>query len=131
MKKILSQIVSAILGLWISTIFISGVVVKVYPESNFFGYTITAQWQMFLILGIIFGLLNYFIKPLLRKLMLPLEIITGWILGILLSCGFLWFLDKIFDEFYVPWFLPIIYTTLIVYIINLILQKFLIRNYYE
>ena len=131
MKKLLSQIISAILGLWIATMFVNGVVVKAYPESNFYGLNFSAQWKMFLLLGIIIGLLNYFVKPLLKTIALPLEIITLGLFSIVIQGGLLWVVDKIFDELYIPWFIPLLYTTLIIWALNIILQKFLItENYY-
>lgn len=131
MKKLFSQILSAIFGLWLASKFIQGVVVRAYPESNFFGILLTAQWQMILLLGIFIGLLNYFVKPLLRTFFLPLEIITLNAFSLAISAGLIWVVDKIFDELYVPWFYPLLYTTLIIFAINLVLQKFLVNNNYE
>lgn len=130
MKKLLSQIASAILGLWVATLFVQGVAVKVYAESNFFGFAITQPWEMFLLLGIALGLLFYFVRPLLKTLMLPFEIITLGLFTIVIDAGLIWLVDRIFDELYVPWFLPLLYTTLIIWVLNLIFTKFLIRNEY-
>src|SRR3989339_27977 len=121
MKKLLSQIVSAIAGLWASTLLLPEVVVRTYPDSNFFGFSLTDQWQMFLVLGLFLGLLNYFVKPLLKTLALPLEIITLGLFTIVISAGLIWFLDKILDELHVPWFYPLFYTTLIIFVLNLII----------
>ena len=127
MRKLLSQIVSATLGLWLATLF-AGVVVRVYPESNFFGIPLTAQWEIFLVLGIALGLLNYFLRPLLKTLALPLEIITLGLFTLVIDMALLWFLDFVFAELYIPLFLPLFETTLIIWIINLILQKILIKD---
>lgn len=128
MKKLLSQIVSAIAGLWLAVFLSLGVVVRAYPDSNFFGFPITAQWQMFLVLGLILGLLNFFVKPLLKTLALPLEIITLGLFNIVISGALIVVMDLIFDELYVPWFYPLLYTTLIIWILNLILEKFLVKE---
>lgn len=129
MKKILSQIISAILGLWLSTLFVQGVIVRAYSDSNFFGFNISYQWQMFLILGILLGCLNYFIKPFLKTFYLPLEIVTLGLFSILISAGFIWILDIIFDELYVPWFYPLAYTALIIWGLNLIISNFVLKTY--
>ncbi|OGZ84516.1 MAG: hypothetical protein A2599_02485 [Candidatus Staskawiczbacteria bacterium RIFOXYD1_FULL_39_28] len=128
MKKLLSQIVSAIAGLWASTLLLPEVVVRTYPDSNFFGFSLTDQWQMFLVLGLFLGLLNYFVKPLLKTLALPLEIITLGLFTIVISAGLIWFLDKILDELHVPWFYPLFYTTLIIFVLNLIISRLLIKS---
>lgn len=129
MKKLLSQIVSAILGLWLATLLSLGVVVRAYPSSNFFGYPLNQQWQIFVALGIIIGLINYFVKPLLKTLSLPLEIITIGLFSIVINAGLLWIVDLIFDELYIPLYLPLLYTTLIIWILNLFLQRLLVKDY--
>jgi uncharacterized membrane protein YvlD (DUF360 family) len=130
MKKLLSQIVSAIGGLWIATLLPLGVVVRAYSDSNFFGLQVTDQWQMFLIIGILLGSIFYFLKPCLRTFNFPFEIITLSLFTIAFEGAFLWLIDQIFSELYVPWFLPLLYTTLIIWGINLIITKILIRNEY-
>jgi len=107
MKKLLSQIVSAIAGLWASTLLLPEVVVRTYPDSNFFGFSLTDQWQMFLVLGLFLGLLNYFVKPLLKTLALPLEIITLGLFTVVINMGLIWLLDVMFEEIRVPMFLPL------------------------
>jgi len=128
MKRLLSQIIAAALGLWLATLFVSGVVVRAYPESNFFGFPLTVQWEIFLVLGIVLGLLNYFLKPLLKTLALPLEIITLGLFTIVINMAILWLLDVMFDELYIPLFLPLLYTALIIWGLNVIIGFFLIKK---
>jgi putative membrane protein len=128
MKRLLSQIIAAALGLWLATLFVPGVIIRAYPTSNFFGFALTAQWEIFLVLGIVLGLLNYFLKPLLKAFALPLEIITLGLFTIVINMGLLWLLDVMFDELYVPLFLPLLYTTLIIWALNIIVGIILIRN---
>ena len=130
MKRLLSQIVSAALGLWLAAMFVPGVVIRAYPESNFFGFPLTAGWEIILVLGIVLGLLNYFLKPILQTLTLPLQVITLGLFTIVINMALLWMLDKMFDELYIPLFLPLLYITLIIWILNFIIQKILIRNEY-
>jgi len=128
MKRLLSQIISAALGLWLASAFISGVVVRAYPSSNFFGFALTAQWEIFLVLGIALGLLNYFLKPLLKALALPLEILTLGLFTIVINMAILWLLDLMFDELYIPLFLPLLYTTLIIWGLNLIISFLIVKK---
>lgn len=127
MRKLFSQIVAAILGLWIATQFIGGVVVRVYPDSNFFGFSLTAQWQIFLVLGGVLGFLNYFVKPLLKAISLPLQIVTIGLFSILINMGLIFVLSLMFDELNVPFFLPLLYTTLLILGLNIIIEKFLVK----
>lgn len=128
MKKLLSQIIAATIGLWVATLIVPSVIVRAYPESNFFGFPFTAQWQIFLVLGIVLGILNYYLKPLLKTLALPLEIITLGLFTIVIDMAIIWFLDLLFNELYVPLFLPLLYTTLIIWILNLIISKLLVKK---
>ena len=127
MKRLLSQIAAAIIGLWLATLFVPGIIIRAYPTSSFFGFPLTAQWQLILILGIVLGLLNYFLRPLLKTLFLPFEIITLGLFTIVIDMGLIWVLDMMFDELYVPFLLPLLYTTLIICVLNII-GIFLTKN---
>ena len=129
MKRLLSQIIAAAIGLWLATLFVPEIVIRTYPGSNLFGFSLTAKWEIILALGIVLGLLNYFLKPLLKTLDLPLEIITLGLFTIVINMALLWLLDLIFDELYVPWgnnwTLPLLYTTLIIWAVNIIIGFFI------
>ena len=109
MNKFLSQIIAAILGLWLAARFVPEVIIRVYPTSNFFGFVLKYQWEVILLLGIVLGLLNFFLRPLLQILSLPLEIVTLGLFTIVIDMGLIWILDKMFDELAVPLFLPLLY----------------------
>jgi len=128
MRRLLSQIIAAGLGLWLSSMFVQGVVIRTYPDSNFFGFTLTAQWQIIIVLGIVLGLLNYFLKPLLKALALPLEILTLGLFTIVINMGILWLLDKIFDELSIPLWLPLLYTSLIIWILSAIITPLITKK---
>ncbi len=128
MKKLLSKIVSAGFGLWLSSIFVPQVRIVLYPDSNFFGFSITQQWQIFLILGIILGLLNYFIKPILKIITLPLTIITFGLFSFVVNIALLFVVDMMFRELSVPLFWPIIETTIVIGIVNFIISNFVLKS---
>lgn len=119
MKRLISQIIAAIIGLQLASLFVQGVIVRTYPTSNFFGLSLTAQWQIFLVLGLVLGLLNYFLKPLLKALSLPLEILTLGLFTLVIDAALIWLLDMIFDELTVPLLMPLLYTTLIIWGLNI------------
>ncbi len=128
MKRLLSQVITASLGLWLAAWFVPGIIIRAYPNSNFFGIPLTAQWEVILVLGIVLGLLNYFLKPLLKTLALPLELLTLGLFTIVINMGLIWLLDVMFDELYAPLFLPLLYTTLIIWGLNIILDFFLTNH---
>ena len=128
MKRLLSQIIAAALGLWLATLYVSGVVIRTYPTSNFFGFSLTTQWEIIAVLGIVLGLLNYFLRPVLKTLSLPLEVLSLGLFTIVIDMGLLGLLDKMFDELYIPLWLPLLYTTLIIWGLNLVIGFFLIKK---
>ena len=128
MSKLLSQIIAAIIGLWLATLFVTGVAIKAYPTSKFFGFSLTERWEIFLVLGLALGLLNYFLKPILKTLSLPLEIITLGLFTLVIDMALIWLLDLMFDELTVPFFLPLLYTALIIWALNIIVSFFLTKH---
>ena len=128
MKRFLSQIISAIAGLWLASYFVPEIAIRAYADSSFFGISLSDQWKMILLLGIILGLLNFFVRPILKAITLPLEIITLGLFSIVINMGLIWFLDLMFDEFYAPWMWPLIYTTLIVWGLKIIISKLILKD---
>ena len=128
MKSFFSQIAAAVAGLWLASLFIPGVVVRIYPGSSFFGFALNEPWQIFLLLGIILGLLNFFVKPVLNAITLPLRIITLGLFSVVVSMAIIWLLDLMFTELSAPWLFPLLWTTLIVWGLNLIIGFFFNNN---
>lgn len=128
MKKVLSQIIAGSLGIWLSLLFVPKIKVSIFPDSNFFGVPITLQWQIILLLGIVLGLLNFFIKPIINIVTLPLRIITLGLFSIAINMGMLWILDFIFKEITVPWFWPLLWTTVIIWFLNIIIAKLITKE---
>lgn len=123
MKKLFSNIVAGFAGLWLAVQFVPNVNLQILNNSNFFGFPLTQTWHLLLVLGIILGLLNYFIKPILNGITLPLRIITLGLFGVVVNMAIVWFLDIMFQEITIPLWLPLLETSLIVWVINFILLK--------
>lgn len=120
MRKLLFSIIAATAGLWLASLYVPGVKVAVLSDSNFFGFSVNQNWQIILLLGIILGLLNFFVKPILKALTLPLEIITLGLFSFAINAGLIWILDIMFEELNVPLLYPLLYTTLIVWALNIV-----------
>ncbi len=127
MRRLLSNIIVATLGIWLASLLIPQVTIEANSLSNFFGISLTQKWQLIIFLGIVLGLLNYFLKPILKALALPFEIISLGLFTIVIDMVLIWILDLIFSELYVPWLLPLLYASLIVWGLNLIIG-FLIKK---
>jgi putative membrane protein len=123
MQKLFSNIISAILGLWLAVLFVPGTLLESFGNSSFFGFALTEKWQIFLLLGIILGLINFFIKPIISGITLPLRIITLGLFSVVINMAMIWLLDIMFAEITIPLWLPLLETSLIVWIINFLLLK--------
>ena len=130
MKSLLSQMLSAGFGLWVAATLVTGVVVEAYPDSNFFGIPLTNQWQLFVLFGIILGLLNHFVKPILNAVALPLRIITLGLFGFVINMALIWAVDYIFNELSAPFLYPLLWTTLIIWALSITTSKFLDKEEY-
>lgn len=128
MKKLLVHIIAAMAGLWIASSLVPEVILTVLPDSNFFGIPLTETWQCILILGIMLGLLNFFVKPVLEILTLPLRILTLGLFNFVINAGLIFALDMIFVELSVPFMYPLLYTTLIMWGLTVILSLIILKK---
>lgn len=123
MEKLIWHIVGGILGIFLSVKLISGTSLAVMPgESSFLGIEFTAQWQLILLVGTILGLINFFIKPILDKIAIPLKILTLGLFSLIINMGLIWSLDILFREFEIVGIASLFFTTLLVWIINSFLR---------
>ncbi len=131
MQKLFGNIITAILGLWLATMFVPGVRVAVYPDSHFFGFPLTQSWQLFVLLGITLGLVNFYIKPVLDTLTLPLKIITLGLFGLVIEMALIWGVDYIFREFSAPLFYPLFFTAIIIWALSIVISNILHKDHSE
>jgi len=125
LNRLFSNIGAGILGLWLSQRFISGVELKVIPgESSFLGFSFTANWQILILCGLILGLINLFIKPILNLITLPLKALTFGLFGLVINIAIIFGLDILFKELTISGIAPLFWTTIIVLITTNILSLF-------
>ena len=120
-QKLFWHIVGGILGIFLAVRFVPGVSLKVLPDSSFFGFRITQFWQILFLVGGILGLINFFIKPILDKITLPLKILTLGLFSLILNMVIIKFLDILFLEFKILGLIPLFWATVIVWLINFFL----------
>ncbi|MFA5767603.1 MAG: phage holin family protein [Candidatus Paceibacterota bacterium] len=108
MFSFILKIASGILGLWVAIEFINGV--------SFYG-----TWQDLLIIGLVMGVLNVFIKPILKLVTLPLRMLTLGLFSLVINVGIIWAVDIFFPELIITGIVPLLWTTLIVWAIGFLL----------
>ena len=116
------HIIAGSLSIFLATKFVSGVSLELLPEGSvFFGIMLSEQWQLLLMTGLILGVINFFIKPIVKMLTLPLRILTLGLFSLILNMAVIWFLDVMLQELQILGITPLFFTTLIVWITNFFL----------
>lgn len=112
-SKLFFQIIAAILGIFLATKFIPGV--------EFFGSV-----EILLLAGGILGLVNFFIKPILKAISLPLRILSFGLFSLVINMVLVWLVvDVLFPEtLEIKGLIPLFWTTVIVWALNLTLETY-------
>jgi putative membrane protein len=105
MANLIFQVIGGILSFWLAVKFVPGVV---------FG----GEIKYLIMAGAFLGLINFFIKPILKIITLPLRILTFGLFGLVINMGLIWFVDIIFPELIIPGIVPLFWTTLIVWLVG-------------
>jgi len=109
-KKLLGQVVTGTLGIWLASRFI--------PDVEFSG-----SWQNLIIAGIVLGLINFFIKPILKSITLPLRIVSLGLFSLVINMGMIWLIDILFAELTILGIVPLFWTSLVIWGLSLIVNK--------
>lgn len=110
MKKIFLQLVS-----------LSLIVLYVLPAM--FPAITVADIRTGVIAALLFAFINIAVKPILKIVTLPLNIITLGLFGVVLNVLLFWFVAGVIDGFTVPDFVTAVWGALTLSIANWILQK--------
>ncbi len=122
MERLLWHIIAGILALFLAIKFIPGANLETIPgQSIYFGIGFDQQWKLLLLVGGILGLINFFVKPILDKITIPLKILTLGLFSLILNMGIIWGLDILFEEFEIFGIIPLFLTTLLVWTVNFFL----------
>jgi len=105
MANLLFQIIGGILSFWLAVKFVPGV--------EFIG-----EIKYLVLAGAFLGLINFFIKPILKIITLPLRVLTLGLFSLIINMGLIWFVDIIFPELIIPGLVPLFWTTLIVWLVG-------------
>lgn len=109
-RKLVLQIIAGILGIWLATQLIDGVM---------FSGTI----RTLLYAGLILGFINFFIKPVLNLVTLPLRIITFGLFSLIINMGIVWAIEIFFEEFAITGLYPLFWATILIWALSLIASR--------
>lgn len=110
MAILLFHIISGALGLYLSALFVSGV-------------EFTGTYKTLLLAGLILGLINFFVKPLIDKITIPLRVLTFGLFSLIINMFLVWLVaDVLFPgEIEIQGIIPLFWTTLILWVLNFFL----------
>lgn len=105
MSIFIGQILIGIIGFWLAERYVPGV-------------ALTGGIQFLAISGLIFGILNFFVKPVLDFLSLPLKILTFGLFSLILNMFMVWVVDVLLIELTIEGLVPLFWTTMILWGLN-------------
>ena len=111
--KLIFHIISGILGLFLAIkLSESGAVKFIY------GVEFTGPIKTLLITGGIVGLFNFFIKPVLKTIFLPLRILTFGLVSLIINMVLVWIAVDILSPIKITGLLPLFWTTFMIWILS-------------
>lgn len=119
--KLIIQIIIGILGLWLAVTYVSGVYFAgpIFPKLELdFSYI----FSTLVFVGALLGFLNFFVKPILNTITLPLRIITLNLFSLIIAMALVWLVDIFSLELTIKGIAPLFWTTLIIWGLSLILS---------
>lgn len=124
------QIIGSILGLWLADRFVPGVnfTGPIFIGPPYHGIIFSDFLKTLVFVGIILGALNFFVKPILNIITLPLRIITFNLFSFIIAMFLIWLVDIFSPELIITGIKALFLTTIIILIINYILTKWLTKN---
>jgi len=112
--KLLLHIVAATLGLFLASMIVPGV--EIY-----------CTYFTLILIGIVLGLINFFIKPMLKAISIPIMILTLGLSSLIINMAMVWLIDIIFPaDIEIYGIIPLFFTTLIIWVLSFLLG---IHNY--
>lgn len=108
---------------WVILTFSISVASYFLPFIYISGDTIWKRIQIAFLAGLLLGLFNLLIKPVVKILSLPINILTLGLFNIVINAGMLWIVDLILKGLLVEGFWGYIWSSLVISIISIIISK--------
>lgn len=121
LSKLIFQLLVGILGLWLAVKFVPGVLftgpIFIMPGP---GVELSDYLRTMVFVGALLGFLNFFVKPILNKIALPLRIITLNLFSLVLAMVLIWVVDIFSPELVIQGIKPLLWVTLIFWLLGLL-----------
>ena len=86
------------------------------------GFSFTGGLKEYAIAGIVLGLLNLIVKPVLKIISLPIIILTLGLFTLVINALILWLVDYIFDFIAISDIVALVWATAVVALVNIIIS---------
>lgn len=115
MVKLIFQMAAGVLSFWLAVKFVPGV-------------EFTGEIKYLIFAGIFLGLINFFLKPILKIITLPLRVLTFGLFSLFINMLMIWAVDIFFPELIIQGIIPLFWTTLIVWLVSFFLGLYTPRR---
>lgn len=110
MRRFIGQILGNILALWLATYFIAGI----KYDNN---------WQTLIVAGLILGVVNFILKPIISLISLPLIILSLGFFSIIINALMLYIVAYFVEGLKIESFLAAILGAFLISIINILINS--------
>lgn len=112
MHGLLLQIISGIIGLYLASKFIDG-------------FVFNGDIIQLVVAGVILGALNFFLKPILKIVLLPFRILTLGLFTFVINIAILWGVDRYLETLAINGIAPLFWGTILISILSIVLGMLL------
>ncbi len=108
---------------WVILTFSIAVASYFLPFIYITGDTIWERLRVAFIAGLLLGLFNLLVKPIIKLLSMPINILTLGLFNIVINAGMLWIVDLFIKGLEVESFWGYIWSSLVISIISIVISK--------
>jgi len=107
MFNLIFQIIAGISGFWLAVKFVPGV-------------ELSGDFKTLVLAGVILGLINFFIKPILKIVTFPLKILTLGLINLVIDMLIVWLVADVLlpGELEIHGIKPLFWTTAIIFVVS-------------
>lgn len=88
------------------------------------GFSVTGSWKEYLIAGLVLGILNLIVRPILKMVTLPLIIVSLGLFLIVINAVILWLAAQLTGYIVIDNYIALLWATLVVAVVNFVTHWF-------
>jgi putative membrane protein len=111
---------------WVLLAFAITITSYILPFIEISGETVLKKVEIAFLAGLILGLVNTLIRPIIKVLAIPINILTLGLFNIIINAGMLWVVDYFVDNFRISGFWGYFWSSLLISIITVSLTRLLL-----